>query len=43
MRIIGAEETGEEAIKVIESLQAQGYNREDISVVLKIKKNSNGE
>ncbi|MGG4265986.1 general stress protein [Peribacillus simplex] len=36
-RIIGVYETEEEAIKAIESLQAQGYNREDISVVAKDK------
>ncbi|MFE4428403.1 general stress protein [Peribacillus butanolivorans] len=36
-RIIGVYETGEEAIKAVEALQAQGYNREDISFVAKDK------
>lgn len=40
-RIIGVYETGEEAIKAVESLQAQGYNREDISVVAKDKEELN--
>ncbi|MGE7765223.1 general stress protein [Peribacillus sp. NPDC096540] len=36
-RIISVYETGEEAIKAVEALQAQGYNRDDISVVAKDK------
>ncbi|PJN90958.1 general stress protein [Bacillus sp. mrc49] len=36
-RIIGVYETGEEAIKAVEALQADGYNRDDISVVAKDK------
>ncbi|WP_285768581.1 general stress protein [Peribacillus sp. SI8-4] len=36
-RIIGVYETGEEAIRAVEALQADGYNRDEISVVAKDK------
>lgn len=37
-RIIGVYDTGADAVKAVEALQAQGYKRDDISVIAKDRK-----